>query len=102
MKPQQRMRPRLLAIFVACMTVLVIGIVLAQDKPAGCVQAGAPEKVEGEIVRIDPDQGTMKLRDANGATHDFRASADTLRSYKVGDRLEAKLRPGQECKQSAS
>lgn len=102
MKTQQRMRRRGLAIFAACMTVLVTGIVLAQDKPAGCVQAGASEKVEGQIVQIDPDRGQVKLRDANGATHDFQASAETLRSYRVGDRIEAKLRPGQECKQPAS
>ena len=93
---------RLLTVFAASSMVLLTGTVLAQDKPAGCIQAGAPAKVEGQVVQIEPEQGKVTVRESNGATHDFRASPETLRSYKVGDRIEAALRPGQECKKSAS
>lgn len=93
---------RLLAAFVASSVMALSGTVLAQEKPAGCIQAGAPKKLDGQVVQIDPDQGKVTVRESNGATHDFRASAETLRSYKVGDRIQATLRPGQECQKSAS
>jgi hypothetical protein len=92
---------RLLAAFAASSVVVLSGTVLAQEK-AGCIQAGAPKKLEGQVVQIDPDQGKVTVREPNGATHDFRASAETLRTYKVGDRIQATLRPGQECQKSAS
>jgi hypothetical protein len=73
-----------------------------QGKPADCANtAGAPAKLEGQVVKVDPGQGQVTLRDPNGATHEFRASPETLQSYKVGDRIEAKLRP-QDCKKPAS
>ena len=102
--PMKVQRPwrRLLAAFAASSVVVLSGIVLAQEKPAGCIQPGAPKKLEGQVVQIDPDQGKVTVRESNGATHDFRASAETLRSYKVGDRIQATLRPGQECQKSAS
>jgi len=91
-----------LAAFAASSVVVLTGTVLAQDKPAGCIPAGAPKKMDGQVVQIDPDQGKVTMRESNGATHDFRASAETLRSYQVGDRIQATLRPGQECQKSAS
>jgi len=99
---EQKTWRRLLAAFAASSVVVLTGTVLAQEKPAGCIQAGAPKKMEGQVVQIDPDQGKVTVRESNGATHDFRASPETLRSYKVGDRIQATLRPGQECKKSAS
>ena len=99
---EQRTWRRHLAAFAASSVVVLTGTVLAQDKPADCIQAGAPKKMEGQVVQIDPDQGKVTVRESNGAMHDFRASAETLRSYKVGDRIQATLRPGQECKKSAS
>ena len=94
---------RFLVAAVAASSVMVLsGTLLAQDTPAGCIQAGAPKKMDGQVVQIDPDQGKVTVRASNGATHDFRASPETLRSYKVGDRIQATLRPGQECQKSAS
>jgi hypothetical protein len=92
----------LLAAFAVSSGVVLTGTVLAQDKSAGCIQAGAPKKLDGQVVQIDPDQGKVTMRESNGATHDFRASPETLRSYKVGDRIQATLRPGQECEKPAS
>jgi hypothetical protein len=99
---EQRTWRCLLAAFAASSVVVLAGTVLAQDKPAGCIQAGAPKEMDGQVVQIDPDQGKVTVRASDGATHDFRASPETLRSYKVGDRMQATLRPGQECKKSAS
>jgi hypothetical protein len=93
---------RLLAGFAASGMVVLTGTGLAQSKPADCIPADAPKKLGGQVVQIDPEQGTVTLRDSSGATHAFRASAETLRSYKVGDRIQATLRPGQECQKSAS
>lgn len=97
-----RRRRRLLATVAASIVVLLAGSALAQDKPAGCVPDNAPEKVAGRIVHIDPEQGKLTLREANGTTYDFQASAETLRSYKVGDRIEATRRRGEDCPKSTS
>ena len=92
----------LLAAFAASSVVVLPWTALAQDKPAGCLPADTPKTMEGQVVQIDPAQGMVTVRESTGATHDFRASAETLRNYKVGDRIQATLRPGQECKKSAS
>ena len=84
----------------AASIVLAAGIGLAQEKPTNCIQAGAPTKLEGQVLKVDPDNGTVTIKEASGATYDFQAKAETLRNYKVGDRIAATLRPGQECKRS--
>ncbi len=75
---------------------------MGQSKPAGCEDAGAPEKVEGQIVKIDVDQEKVTLRAPNGTTYEFQASKETLRGYKVGERIQAKLRSAPNCKPSTS
>lgn len=99
---EQRTWRRLVAAFAASGVVALAGTALAQDKPADCIQAGAPKKMDGQVVQVDPDQGKLTVRESSGATHEFRAAPETLQSYKVGDRIQATLRPGQECKKSAS
>ena len=71
---------------------------LAQAKPADCPKPGAPEKVEGQVVKVDLQQGKLTLRGSDGTTHEFEASNDTLQDVKVGDRIEAKLRLAAGCK----
>jgi len=66
------------------------GTALAQTKTAGC--AGTPAKVEGQVLKVDLDGGKVTIRESNGTTHEFQASRETLQGYKVGDRIEAKLR----------
>ncbi len=75
------------------------GGVLGQHKPADCDMgtARAPERLEGQIVKVDPDQGKLTLRGTDGTTHEFQASQETIQGYKVGDRLEAKLRTAPNC-----
>ena len=73
------------------------GAALGQDRLAGCDKAAAPENVEGQVVRIDPDKGMLTIRGTNGTTYEFRASKETLEEYKVGDSIKAKLRSAPEC-----
>jgi ribosomal protein S1 len=48
--------------------------------------------VEGEVVKIDKNQGRVTIRAADGTIHEFQASKETLQDLKVGDRTEARLR----------
>ncbi len=90
---------RLLAAGMAAGVMLWSGVVLGQGKPR-CDQQGrllAPEKVAGQVVKIDPAGGRVSVREADGKTHEFQASQETLQDLKVGDQIEAKLRPAQKC-----
>ncbi len=75
------------------------GAALAQVKP-GCDAQGkvkAPEKVEGQVVKVDTAQGKVTVREANGTVHEFQASAETLKDLKPGDQIGAKLREAPKC-----
>ena len=74
------------------------GSVGAQNKAAcDAAKAGAPQKVEGKVVRIDPVAGKVAVAEAGGKTHEFQASKETLQDLKVGDTIEAKLRAVPNC-----
>ena len=55
------------------------------------------EKVEGQVVKTDPAQGKLTVREADGTVHEFQASKETLQDLKAGDRIEAKLREAPKC-----
>lgn len=59
-------------------------------------RADAPKKLEGKVVKIDHDRGTLTVRTHDGKMQDFEGSRATVRDYKLGDELEATLRP-QKC-----
>ena len=84
----------------AAVVTLWSGAVLGQSKPAGCDQAkaGTPQKVEGQVVKVDPDRGKLTLRGTDGTTREFEASKETLQGYTVGDRIEAQLRLPPNCR----
>lgn len=65
----------------------------------GCdaMKAGAPQKVEGQVVSVNADQGKVTIRTSDGKTQEFQASTETIRDFKVGDRIEANLRGAQNC-----
>jgi hypothetical protein len=69
-----------------------------QSKPA-CDQGRVvtPEKVEGEVVKVDAAQNKLSVREADGKVHEFQASKETLQEFKVGDRIEANLREAPKC-----
>jgi hypothetical protein len=74
------------------------GIAVAEGKPTGCDKASTPERLEGQVVKIDLAQGKVTVRATDGTTHEFQASNETLQGYKLGDRIEATLRSAPDCK----
>jgi len=68
-----------------------------QTTPKQRQPAKAPERVEGQVVEMNATQEKIKVRDTSGATHEFQASAETIRDLKVGDKIEATLRPLPKC-----
>ena len=77
---------------------LSAGFAAAQSKPS-CDQmkAAAPQKVEGRVVRVDTAGGKVAVAAADGKTHEFQASKETLQDLKVGDTIEANLRALPSC-----
>ncbi len=71
------------------------GTALGQGKPADCPKA---EKVEGQVVKVDMEQGKLTLRGSDGKTYEFTASKETLQDKKVGDRIEVAPRMPEKCK----
>ena len=76
-------------------SLLCAGLAAGQAKPADCPKA---EKVEGQVVRVDLDQGKLTLRTADGKTFEFSGSKETLQDKKVGDRMEVTRRLPEGCK----
>jgi hypothetical protein len=87
---------RILALGLAVGIMVWSGTALGQSKAGKC--GATPEKLEGQVVKVDMEGGKVTIRGADGVTHEFQASKETLQGYKVGDRLEAKLRSAPECK----
>lgn len=84
-------------------------VVLAAGAPmkngngqAACDKTRTPDKVEGQISRIDKDHQVLEVRKADGTTIEFRVAPDTLKQYAVGDHIQAKLRSATGCESSAS
>jgi hypothetical protein len=75
------------------------GTALGQGRPACDQQAKmkTPERVEGEVTKVDVAQGRVTVRQSDGTIHEFRASTETLQDLKVGGRVEAKLREAPKC-----
>ena len=80
--------------------VLWTGTAMGQaNTKQGCdaAKAGAPQKVEGQVVSVDPGQNKVTVRTSDGKTQDFQASPETIRDFKVGDKIEARLRGAANC-----
>jgi len=88
-----------LAVVIA-VAVLWTGAALGQTAPkSGCdaMKAGAPHKVEGQIVNVDANNRKISVKTGDGKTHEFQASPEMIRDFKVGDRIEANLRDATNC-----
>lgn len=74
------------------------GFAAGQSKPS-CDQmkAAAPQKVEGRVTRVDSAAGKVAVAAADGKTHEFQASKETLQDLKVGDKINANLRSLPNC-----
>jgi hypothetical protein len=81
--------------FVA-VVLLSTGLAFGQQPKADC-KAGAPEKVEGQVLRIDPKTDKITVRDKSGGTHEFQANKETVKDMKPGDQIEARLREAPKC-----
>jgi hypothetical protein len=74
------------------------GTALGQARPACDQQVKkTPERVEGEVTKIDAAKGRVTVRGSDGTIHEFQASTETLQDLKVGGRVEAKLREAPKC-----
>lgn len=75
-----------------------IGSAPGQSKPA-CTQGKipTPQKVVGQVVKVDAGLDKLTVREDNGTVHEFQASKDALREFKAGDHIEAMLREAPKC-----
>jgi len=81
---------------------------LAQNQPSHppsqqtpqpeCAKSGVAEKIEGQVTKVDPNEGKIAVRTSAGENYEFQASKETLESYKVGDHIQARLRQHPNCK----
>lgn len=83
----------------AVLLVLGTGPAWAQGKPVcdGQGKVKTPERIEGQVVKGDPGQGQVAVREADGTVHALQASAETLHEPEVGDRIGARLRETPKC-----
>jgi hypothetical protein len=63
-----------------------------QPRAAECDKARVPERVAGQVVRVDPRTNKVVIRDDRGMTHEFQANQEDAKDMKPGDRIEARLR----------
>jgi hypothetical protein len=68
-----------------------------QPKATNCDKARVPDKVEGQVVRVDPKTNKVTIRDQKGMTHEFQSNKETTQDMKAGDRIEATLRQAPNC-----
>jgi hypothetical protein len=59
---------------------------------ADCAKEGTPQQIEGRVVKIDAGTNKITVKNSDGSTHVFQASPETLKDYKEGDTVKAKLR----------
>jgi Cu/Ag efflux protein CusF len=82
------------------MTMVTAASVFAQQPPqtpkADC-QAKAPQKVDGQVMSVDPNGNKVTIKDKAGTTHEFQMSKDMVQTMKPGDTIEATLREAPKC-----
>jgi hypothetical protein len=83
---------RRFGVAVAAPILLWGGAAFAQPASPPPRQGHTPQTVEGQVIKIDRTQGRVTIRAADGVTHEFQASKETLQDLKEGDRIEARLR----------
>jgi hypothetical protein len=82
----------LLAALVAA-AMLIVTPALAQGTKAQCQPSGkAPQKIEGQVTKVDKKSGTVTVKRSDGSTHEFKGDPETVRDYKKGDQIELTLR----------
>jgi hypothetical protein len=74
----------------ALMLALGQGIVVAPQAATAAEQAA--EVIAGRVTAIDHERSRVTVRSSDGTSHEFEASAETLKDLEVGDRIEVKRR----------
>jgi len=92
------MRPwrSMAAVAVATVT-LWSGVALADVKLTNCDPVRFPPKVEGQVMKVNMQEGKVTMRTDDGTVHEFQASKETLQELKAGERITAKLRNAPNC-----
>jgi len=73
------------------------GVVLADVKLTNCDPVRFPPKVEGQVMKVNMQEGKVTMRTDDGTVHEFQASKETLQELKAGERITAKLRNAPNC-----
>jgi len=84
------------AVAVATVT-LWSGVALADVKLTNCDPVRYPPKVEGQVMKVNMQEGKVTMRTDDGTVHEFQASKETLQELKAGERITAKLRNAPNC-----
>jgi hypothetical protein len=82
---------------VIAIALLSSSLAFGQQPKANCDKSRVPEKVEGQVVRIDAKTNKVTIRDQKGMTHEFQSNKETTQDMKPGDRIEATLRQAPNC-----
>ena len=90
-------RWRSLAAVAVATVMLWSGAALAQGQPTNCDPVRYPPKVEGQVLKINVDEGKVTVRADDGTIHEFQTSRETLQDLKAGDRITAQLRSAPKC-----
>ena len=85
-------RAKSLTAGVLAVALLASAPAFAQQAKPKCDPSKAPQMIQGQVTRVDPGTNRITIRGNDGATHEFEASKETLQDYKIGDKVEAKLR----------
>jgi len=80
--------------------VAAAGIVLWSAAAVAQPETDCPKReiVDGQIVNIDAEHGTLTVQSPEGRKFEFRASKETLADKKVGDKIELTRRAPEGCK----
>ena len=87
-----------LSMTLAVAALLAGGPALAQQPQSKANSlAKTPQKVDGQVLSVDPSGTKVTVKDKSGATHVFQTTKETSQTMKPGDRIEATLRQAPAC-----
>jgi len=58
---------------------LTAGLAFGESKEECMKRTQTPEKVEGQVVKVDQNAGKVTIRDSKGTTHEFQATRRRFR-----------------------
>ncbi len=94
------MTARIISTSVLTALVFVVGMAFAQQSAppkVNCHVKNERVKVEGQVTKVDAATNIVTVKENDGSIHEFQASKETLQGLKPGDKIEARLRPAENC-----